>query len=56
MITHEPWLGLCKLENEILKEAKNLKIAKKITFFDRKMSFLSLFIVFQNLIFQLAQP
>ena len=41
------YIWLCKLENEILKEAKNAEI----TFFDQKMSFLSVFSYFQNFIF-----
>ena len=36
----ELWLGLCKLENEILKEAKSAKKAQNL---DQKMSFLSVF-------------
>ena len=42
------YLGLCKPENEILKKAKN---RSKITFLDRKISFLSVFSHFQTFIF-----
>ena len=46
-------IGLCSLEKESSEEAKN---AKKITFLPQKPSFLSIFSLFQNFIFQLAQP
>ena len=47
------YLGLCKLEREILKKAKN---AEKSHFLTKKISLVSVFSLFQNIIFQLAQP
>ena len=55
IVCKNSWLGLCKLKNEILKGAKNSENCCKITFSDRKVSFLSVFSLFQNLIFLLGQ-
>ena len=40
-ITYVSWLGLCKLENENLKEAKNPEKSMKNHILDRKISFLA---------------
>ena len=52
-IIYDVYIELCKLEIEILKKDKKLW---KITFLDQIMSFLNVYSLFQNLIFQLAQP
>ena len=44
-------IELCKLVNEILKEGKNPEKSLKNHIRDRKMSFLSVFSLFQNFIF-----
>ena len=50
VLTHyDSYVGFCKLENEMLKEAKNAENH----IFRQKMSFVS---VFQNFTFHLEQP
>ena len=44
-LIYDSYVGLCKVETEILKEAEN---AKKITFLDQKMSFFSIFRLFSK--------
>ena len=50
------YLGCCKLENKILKEAKSLEKGLKTIILRPKNVTLSVFGLFQNLIFQLAAP
>ena len=49
----ESLLRLCKLKNELLKEAKN---DQKFVFLVKKCDFPAFLAFFQNFIFQLAQP